>query len=83
MRPLGGHKVRRRRGDIDGIRRLEVVGQDRSVRLAYDGKNLEIMSPWPLHEGVGEFSGDLVSNAAVWTRRLIQRVRDKLVGRSL
>jgi Uma2 family endonuclease len=41
-------------------RLLAVVGERNGIHLAYDGKDLEIMSPGPLHEDVTEFSGELV-----------------------
>ena len=46
-------------------RLLQVVGERRGIRLAYDGKDLEIMSPGPVHENVAELSGVLVRVVAV------------------
>jgi hypothetical protein len=45
-------------------RLLEVVGERSRIRLAFDGKDLEIMSPGPLHEDVKELSGRLVDVVA-------------------
>jgi Uma2 family endonuclease len=39
---------------------LLTVGEHRGLRLAYDGKDLEIMSPSPLHEAAKVFAGRLV-----------------------
>ena len=39
---------------------LKVIGEGRGIRLTYDGKDLEIMSPGPLHEEIGKVAGDLV-----------------------
>jgi Uma2 family endonuclease len=41
----------------------EVVGDSR-IRLAFDGKDLEIMVTGPLHENVGEFAGEMVRSIA-------------------
>jgi Uma2 family endonuclease len=67
-------------------RLLEVVGVHSRIRLAYDGRDLEIMSPGALHEAVGEFSEGLVQTIAeevgiscssvtltTWTRPEIKR----------
>ena len=44
-------------------RLAEVVGDSR-IRLAFDGKDLEIMVTGPLHENVGEFAGEMVKAIA-------------------
>jgi Uma2 family endonuclease len=41
-------------------RLLDVVGERPSVRIAYDGKDLEIMVTGPLHDNTAELAGDLV-----------------------
>jgi Uma2 family endonuclease len=41
-------------------RLLAVVGERNGIHLAYDGKDLEINAPGPLHEDITEFSGELV-----------------------
>jgi Uma2 family endonuclease len=38
----------------------EVVGERPSIRIAYDGKDLEIMVTGPLHDDFAESAGDLV-----------------------
>jgi Uma2 family endonuclease len=44
----------------DYERLLEVVGERSAIRLAYDGKDLEIMSPGPLHDDVKGRAGKFV-----------------------
>lgn len=44
---------------------LELVGERRGIRLAYDGKDLEIMSPGPVHEDYGRFAGYFVELVAL------------------
>jgi Uma2 family endonuclease len=41
-------------------RLLEAVGEKRGIRLAYDGKDLEIMSPGPFHDDVKGLAGKFV-----------------------
>jgi Uma2 family endonuclease len=39
---------------------LETVGENCRLRLAYDGKDLEIMSPSPVHENAKVYAGRMV-----------------------
>jgi len=41
---------------------LEDLGEDRSTRIAYEGRTLEIMTPLPEHETGKVLIGDLVKN---------------------
>ncbi len=41
-------------------RLLELVGEGSGIRIAYDGKDLEVMVVGPTHEDVSEFASDLV-----------------------
>jgi hypothetical protein len=40
------------------------VGDRGALRLAYDGKDLEIMSPSPLHENIKVLAGRFVERVA-------------------
>ena len=44
----------------DYERLLEVVGERSAIRLAYDGRDLEIMSPGPLHDDVKGRAGKFI-----------------------
>ncbi len=67
-------------------RLLEVVGETSGIRLAYDGKDLEIMSPGPLHDDTKGRAGKFVEVVAeeagldwrnlgstTWKRPAVQR----------
>ena len=45
-------------GDYERL--VEVVGESSGIRLAYDGRDLEIMSPGPLHDDVKGRAGKFV-----------------------
>ena len=42
----------------------EVIGESSGIQLAYDGKDLELMVPGPLHDDYGKFAGYLVEIVA-------------------
>ncbi len=46
----------------------DAIGEDLHVRLAYDGKDLEIMTTGNVHENLKESVGKLVHAVASWSR---------------
>ena len=43
----------------------DAVGEGRNIRLAFDGKDLEVMTTGPFHEDLKELSGSFVKEVAV------------------
>ena len=46
----------------------DAIGEGHNIRLAFDGKDLEIMTVGPLHEGLKELLGSFVKELAVGLR---------------
>ena len=66
----------------------DVVGERPGIRIAYDGKDLEIMVTGPLHDDIADLAGDLVKTIAEeldipWRAMLRTTWKRKAVSRGL